>query len=65
MHQREPKSAAVYLRVTPDVKRELFRVASRYGEPSDVIREILVAFIEGRVTVSPPSNPKESLYNVT
>ena len=65
MNEREPKSYALYVRVTPDVKRKFNEAASRYGTPSDVLRELVLALIDGRVTVTPPPDVKESLYNVT
>lgn len=37
--------------------------AARYGGVSEVLRELVEAFIEDRLTVIPPVNPKkESLY---
>ena len=65
MNEREPKSYALYVRVTPDVKRKFMEAAARYGTPSEVLRELVLALIDGRVTVSPPETVKESLYNVT
>lgn len=62
MSEHKPKSEAIYLRVTPETKRRFSEVASRFGTPSEVLRELVNAFIEGRVTVMPPTEQKESLY---
>lgn len=56
------KTAMFFLRMTPADKQELLDVASRFGAPSEVLREVLRAFVEGRVTIVPPENMKESLY---
>lgn len=63
MTQPEAKSVMFHLRVTPGLKQHLTEEASRYGEPSEVIRAVLTAFVEGRVTIIPPKQTKESLYN--
>lgn len=60
---KQPRSEALYLRVTPDTKQRFVEKASRYGTPSDVLRELIMAFVEGRVTLHPPTDRKESLYN--
>ena len=62
--KREAKSVAIYLRVTPATKKKFMERAERIGVPSDVLRELIQAFIEERVTVIPPPTQKESLYNV-
>ena len=64
MSEREPKSAALYVRVTPETKL-LFeaRAAEFKMHSSDLMRELVMAFIEGRVTVSPPEHVKEFYRN--
>ena len=65
MNERKPKSDALYVRVTPETKKRFAEVAARYQEtPSDVLRELVLGFIEGRVTILPPADKKESLYHV-
>lgn len=59
---KQPKTEAIYLRVTPTLKQHFTETASRYGTPSDVLRELILAFVEGRITITPPPNQKESLY---
>ena len=38
--------------------------AARYGGVSGVLRELVAAFIEDRLTIQPPKQQKESLYHV-
>jgi len=50
----EPKTDVIYLRVEPSVKQKFREAASVHpGDPSAVLRWLLMAFIEGRVTVHP------------
>lgn len=54
----EAKSADLSVRVTPEVKRLWNEKASEKaqefgGAPSDVLRSLVIAFCEGRVTVHP------------
>jgi hypothetical protein len=52
----EAKTDVLYLRVEPSVKQKFREVASRYpGDPSAVLRWLVVAFNEGRVTVADPT----------
>ena len=58
------KSAYLSVRL-PDKTRTKFHVkAKQFGTPSEVLRELVDAFIEDRVTIQPPvnRNPKEKLY---
>lgn len=50
------------VRVTSRVRTAFQRKAERYGKPSDVMRELVEAFLEDRLTIVPPVNRKESLY---
>ena len=59
---KQPKTEAIYLRVTPELKQRFTETASRYGTLSDVLRELIAAFVDGRVTLTPPPDQKESLY---
>lgn len=49
------------IRVSKEFRKELNKKAKRYGKPSDVIRQILEAFVEDRVQLT-PSDRKENLY---
>lgn len=49
------------LRVNQRVRTAFNRKAERYGKPSDVLRELIEAFLDDRLIIQP--NPrKESLY---
>ena len=49
------------LRVASRVRTAFNRKAERYGKPSDVLRELIEAFLDDRLVIQP--NPrKESLY---
>lgn len=56
-------SEHIHLRVDQGFAQKFKRVASRYGNPSSIHRELLLAFIEGRVTVKPDPN-KPTLENI-
>lgn len=50
------------VRVNQQLRQKFQRKAERYGQPSNVMRELIEAFIEDRLTIVPPVNRKESLY---
>lgn len=59
----DPKTKTFYLRVTEVEKRDFDTAASKYGKPTEILRELIVGFTEGRVIIHPPATPrKESLY---
>ena len=60
---QDHKTKMVFARVSPETKLKLTELAARLDlTASDVIRELVTGYCEGRVTVSPPPD-KESLYN--
>jgi hypothetical protein len=58
------KSAYLVVRVAAKTHAKFHAKAKKFGTPSDVLRELVDAFIEDRVTIQPPviSNPKDKLY---
>jgi hypothetical protein len=51
------------VRVDPALVRRFRAKAERYGGSASVLRELVEAFIEDRLIVHPPKQPKqESLY---
>ena len=58
------KSAYLTVRVADKTRTKFHAKARRFGTPSEVLRELIDAFIEDRVTINPPvtGNPKENLY---
>lgn len=57
-----PKSVFMTVRVTGRTRLKFHARAKQFGNPSDVLRELIEAFIENRLTIVPPVNRKESLY---
>jgi hypothetical protein len=58
----KPKTKNLVIRVDPQTHKAFHVKARTYGTVSEVYRELVNAFIEGRLTITPPSNRKESLY---
>jgi hypothetical protein len=56
------KSKFLVVRVTDKTRTKFHNKAQKYGQPSEVLREIIEAFNDDRLTVQPPVIPKESLY---
>jgi len=50
--------------VSDKTRTKFHAKARKFGTPSEVLRELVDAFIEDRVTIQPPvtGNPKEKLY---
>ena len=51
------------VRVSKSSRTKFHRKAMHYGKPSDVMREILLAFAEDRLVIQ-PSPTKRNLYHV-
>ena len=49
----KPKTAVLYMRVTPEIKKAFTKKAEPYGTVSTVLHELVLAYIEGRMTVTP------------
>lgn len=59
-----PKTDTLQIRVSPDTKQKFMEAAKHYEmQASELLRELVVGLIEGRVTITLPTH-KESLYNV-
>ena len=58
------KSAYITVRVPDRTRLKFHAKAKKLGTPSMVLRELIDAFIEDRVTIRPPviRNPMENLY---
>ena len=54
-------SKSIAVRVTPATYKSFQRVAKQYGKPSDLMREMIVALVDGRLSIKPDPK-KESLY---
>lgn len=61
--QKKPKIAYLSTRVTEDTRTKFQHKACKYGTVSDVLCEMIEAFIEDRLSIYPPvTSKKESLY---
>ena len=49
------------IRVSEEFRNKLHKKAKRFGKPSDVVRQILEAFVEDRLQIT-QSDSKENLY---
>lgn len=58
------KSAYLTVRVADKTRSKFHTKARKFGTPSEVLRELVDAFIEDRVTIQAPvnRNSKENLY---
>ena len=56
------KSKFLTIRVTPDDHKKFHCKVKKFGQPSEVLREIIQAFMEDRLSIQPPVTVKESLY---
>ena len=56
------KSKFLVVRVTVDDHKKFHSKVKKYGQPSSVLREIIEAFLEDRLSIVPPVNRKENLY---
>ena len=61
------KKLTCYLgtRVSQSTKDKFRRVSRQYGDPGLVLRELIEAFVENRVSIepAPTRKPLEKLYN--
>ena len=59
----QPKTAHLSVRLQPQVRSQFHAKALQYGQPSEVLRELVEAFIEGRLTIQAPVKRNlEGLY---
>ena len=50
------KSCQLSVRVTEQTRDEFIAKATQYGLFSEVLRELIDAFVEDRITIKPPVN---------
>jgi hypothetical protein len=59
----KPKTSFLTVRVTDQTRTKFCDKAKQHGQPSEVLREIVDAFIDDRIKITPPVNRNlESLY---
>ena len=57
------KESLVSVRLPPDARRRFMGKSAEFGGMSHVLREMILAFIEDRITINPPSL-KGTIYHV-
>ncbi len=50
-------SPLMAVRVPDDIKEKFKKLSARYGGTAYVMRELITAFVENRVQITPPKNP--------
>lgn len=59
----KPRNTFLTVRLPQQTHSEFRGKAARYGGVSEVLRELVAAFLEDRLTIHPPKQrTKESLY---
>lgn len=61
MATKKTKDMQIAVRLAPDTRRTFVNKSAKYGGTSAVLRELVMAFNEDRVTLQPPSL-KGTLY---
>jgi len=61
MENSKNLDAFISVRVTEKTLKAFQRKVTRYGKPSDVLREIIEAFCDDRIVIQPDPK-KETLY---
>jgi hypothetical protein len=62
---KQRKTAYLTARIAPDLRKSFVAKAQKYGSHTEVLRELIKAFVEDRVTISKPTaarSPLEKLY---
>lgn len=60
---KKGSSPVIAVRLSPSLRQAFVSKAHRFGGTSDVLRELATAFVESRLTIQPPKEVKESLYD--
>jgi len=63
MYNMNRRTSFLTVRLPQQTHTEFRAKAERYGGVSEVLRELVSAFLEDRLTVTPPVTRKESLYD--
>ena len=61
-NMKSPLDSYLTTRLTVEQRKQFVSKAERFGKPSEVLRDIIVAFIENRLIVTQPTKVKEVLY---
>ncbi len=55
MATKKSKAQSLAVRLAPDSRRQFINKAAKFGGTSYVLRELVLAFVEDRVTIRPPT----------
>jgi hypothetical protein len=61
--QFNPRSVFLTVRVEKETRNQFRDKAERFGTPSEVLRELVDAFIENRIKIQPPVTRKDGLFS--
>lgn len=61
-NRKSVNDATLNIRLPKDSRKAFVIRAKQHGSISDVLRDLVVAFAENRVTVYPPVTSKEPIY---
>jgi hypothetical protein len=57
------KTKFLSTRVTPETHKKFHAKSKKFGQPTQVLRDIIEAFNDERLTIQPPVTRKESIYH--
>ena len=57
-------SPTLSVRVSPALYRSFKQKSSKYGGVSEVLRELMLALVEDRITIKAPAITENSLYSI-
>jgi hypothetical protein len=65
IRRKQTKNAFLTTRVPMEVRKQFHKATKAFGGAGVVQRELIMAFIEGRVKIAPPALPTEgTIYHV-
>ena len=58
-------SPTVSVRVSQELYKQFRTKSTKYGGVSEVLRELMLALVEERLTIQPPKLKSDSLFTIT
>jgi hypothetical protein len=62
MMSKQSFTTVLTVRVTDSTRNKFHAKASKFSTPSDILRELIEAFVDDRLTIAAPVTRKEKLY---
>lgn len=62
--QQQRKTAHLTARISPQTRQAFVAKARKYGAHTEVLRELIEAFTEGRLTIKKPAPGRSSMENL-